>query len=387
MITTGVIGQQWRASVTPWGDIEPWDGTPGLGWYVAADDRWHVPSQETTVRQQRIDGTSVVETRVRIPNGDAVQRIYSVADGGGCTVVEILNESTMPIAVAFDRRDVLTDRPPSDAPIQGMELPEGSFVVPIGHQATARVAIPHDGSGSGILPANLPSAMHVARGWSTVTGRASRLVLPDASSALAVTAERCELALGSMAHAGEDPVAFILALGELARMGEQLDPWMPELVEAVELAAPRQGWDVAAALDAAARVLHAAGERRGRRDLQRIVERRTPDPADPSEAPTGVRLVAWTERRLALGGALLPVGFPVSWLGANIEVYGVPIGVASTVSFAVRWHGERPALLWEVTGEPVTLSAPAIDPHWQTTEPTGEALWAVPATAGDVSFS
>jgi hypothetical protein len=31
---------------------------------------------------------------------------------------------------------------------------------------------------------------------------------------------------------------------------------------------------------------------------------------------------------------------------AGIEVYGAPLG-AATLGFAVRWHGERPALLWE----------------------------------------
>ena len=33
-----------RASVTPWGAVEPWDGGERLDWYVAADDRWHVPA-------------------------------------------------------------------------------------------------------------------------------------------------------------------------------------------------------------------------------------------------------------------------------------------------------------------------------------------------------
>ena len=103
MITTGITGSAWRASISPWGRIEPWDDDRPLDWYVAADDRWHVPADEPTVRQQRIDGTPITETRVRVPNGDVVQRIYSVPDGGGLTIVEVENESTMPVAVAFDR--------------------------------------------------------------------------------------------------------------------------------------------------------------------------------------------------------------------------------------------------------------------------------------------
>ena len=65
-VTTGVSGGRWRASVMPWGAVCPWTGTP-LNWFVAADDRWHVPESEPSVRQQRIEGTPVTETRVRVP--------------------------------------------------------------------------------------------------------------------------------------------------------------------------------------------------------------------------------------------------------------------------------------------------------------------------------
>ena len=34
--TIGVVGQDWRASVTPWGRIEPWDGSEALDWWIAA---------------------------------------------------------------------------------------------------------------------------------------------------------------------------------------------------------------------------------------------------------------------------------------------------------------------------------------------------------------
>ena len=72
MVTTGVLGGRWRAHVTAWGAVEPWDGGPALDWHVAADDRWHSPRHEPAVRQRRLDGTAVVETRVRIPDGDAL---------------------------------------------------------------------------------------------------------------------------------------------------------------------------------------------------------------------------------------------------------------------------------------------------------------------------
>ncbi len=43
---------------------------------------------------------------------------------------------------------------------------------------------------------------------------------------------------------------------------------------------------------------------------------------------------------------LLPA-VPAEWYGQPVEVHGVPTA-HGTLSFAVRWHGERPALLWEL---------------------------------------
>ncbi|NBO33596.1 MAG: hypothetical protein EBV02_04400 [Actinobacteria bacterium] len=45
-----------------------------LGWWVAADDRWHDPREEPSGRQRLIDGTPVVETKIAVPGGDVVQR-------------------------------------------------------------------------------------------------------------------------------------------------------------------------------------------------------------------------------------------------------------------------------------------------------------------------
>jgi hypothetical protein len=45
----------------------------------------------------------------------------------------------------------------------------------------------------------------------------------------------------------------------------------------------------------------------------------------------------------------------------------------------VRWHGERPAVLWEQTDPGTDLTAPVCAPDWHTTELRGEALWPAPA--------
>ena len=134
MATTGVVGQRWRATVTSAGFVEPADGSPTLGWYVAADDRWHDPQTDPSVRHHRLSGTAVFETRMRVPGGDAVQRIWSVADRGGFTLVSVHNDSPAPFAVAFTRGDVATNRPIVDVPIEGIDLPAESIVVPVGHR-------------------------------------------------------------------------------------------------------------------------------------------------------------------------------------------------------------------------------------------------------------
>lgn len=383
-VTTGVTGGGWRATVTPWGGIEPWGNDAPLDWHIAADDRWHSPQREAAVRQRRIDGTAVVETRVRIPDGDAVQRVYSVPDHGGLTIIEVENESPLPIAVAFTHAALRSPRPPT-APIEGITLPEGSVAFPVGHHSTLTVALAHDGSGAGSLRGGLPTAAGVARGWTATVERACRLLLPDAALNERFIAERCELALVGPEHPDNDPVGFLLGVGQLVRMGEKATEWIPDLAHALELAAKSAvpDWALAAAMDAADHVLAVAGEKRARRDLRILNARLAPSHVLPANAPSECAyFITWLERVIsdvhADGGRLLPSGMPAGWEGNNFEVYGVPTGALSSVSFAVRWHGERPAVLWEQSGQQVTLSSPAIAPGWQTTDVKGEALWPQP---------
>ena len=78
------------------------------------------------------------------------------------------------------------------------------------------------------------------------------------------------------------------------------------------------------------------------------------------------------------GGLALCSMLPADWAGQPIEVHDAPTWWG-TLSYAVRWHGARPAILWELVphGEddgPVTLTAPALDGTWSTAERRGEAL-------------
>jgi hypothetical protein len=81
------------------------------------------------------------------------------------------------------------------------------------------------------------------------------------------------------------------------------------------------------------------------------------------------------------GGLALCSMLPDGWEGQPVEVHDAPTH-AGLLSFAVRWHGDRPALLWELvpherqSGRPSRLTAPGLDPSWSTVEPKGDALLA-----------
>ena len=381
--------------MTGWGAVEPWDGSNAIDWFVAADDRWHTPQHETSTRQTLLDGTPVVETKVRIPSGDAVQRVYSVADDGGLTIIEVTNESTLPIAVAFTGGGLLSRRSPTSMPPQGIDLPADAVIFPIGHMSTVTVGRAHGGALS--LPEVLPSAAQVAHGWLAQTQRASRLQLPDATMAAAVTAARCELLLnGPAGGVGDfDPATFILGVAELVRMGDRPTIWVPEIATQLERLARSGAQLGVSVVEAAARVLHAAGEHKALTDLRRMklavgAVRGNQTEGPGTETPSDPALVPmWVEGHLVTSdehaARLMPNSFPGAWLGVDFEAHGVAIGCASTLSFAIRWHGERPAVLWEVSGAPMPLTYG----DWSTGQLTGEALWppVIATQSTDTSFS
>lgn len=87
-------------------------------------------------------------------------------------------------------------------------------------------------------------------------------------------------------------------------------------------------------------------------------------------------------------GIAVTTWLPPAWWGLGWEVHDAPTRWGR-LSYAVRWHRGRPALLWElgeplegIVGDPV-LSAPGLDPTWTATERRGEALLApVPPPEG-----
>ena len=399
MRAVGVRGAAWSAGVSAWGDLFVED-QERLRWFIAADDRWYRPSRETTVRQREVSGVPVIETRIKVPGGDAVQRVYGVANFGGAIVVEIYNDSSLPFAVAFDRGDISTMREPSPTGVQGIDLPAGSVVFPVGHHATMRAAILINGDSRQISAGeleSLPSFEQVERGWLAALQISSRVDVPDLSWSSVLTSQRCKVLLSNSAELAEGSdislaVDLLLDRAERVRLGDKPAQWVDEVAVATERilkqCAKTQSvqWFEERALLGAGMVLNRAGESRGLQDFVSVWSRlaeagRISDLALASPEIAGtVRQIAWIESQLVAQRRdgvieICPCGIDKSWLGVNFECHKLLASPEHVISYAVRWHGEKPALLWEIDG-PVgaKVAASAIDRTFSSTEMRGETL-------------
>ena len=405
----GIRGGGWNAIVNERGSIRLNDGSPVLDWHIAADDRWHDPSTEPSVRQTRRAGVPVIETRLRIPGGDAIQRVYAVADAGGLVVIEITNESTLPIAVAFTRPDLISSRTPSPRGAQGIELPVGSVVFPVAHGSTLRVALSAPlnvaNESANVDVERLPSFEQLQKGWLKAVEQAGYVIVPEGAVAPLVARLRSDAlilsgheiedwGIGAGGDCANDPVAYMLTLQELLRMGEKLtgDSAQIRVDHAARLAqcvetllkdhkkASILPWDVERALFAAQFVFARMGESRAADDVAAAQLRMSSAAEPPNVMPTDIRAIAWVEEKMVAmqrdgSVQIFGRGIPRLWLGANLECHRVAAGPLHTVSFGIRWHGEKPALLWEVTGPAgIKLTAGKCDPTWTSVEATGETL-------------
>jgi len=128
-------------------------------------------------------------------------------------------------------------------------------------------------------------------------------------------------------------------------------------------------------LHAAGVLLAVAGERRALRDVQRFMSPCTTATVMHGDMNAGIEVVSSVEGRLARGAELFPDGIPASWLGVDFDAHRLVVGPASRLSLAVRWHGQNAAILWEIEGDPVTLSTSVATGGWTSNAPCGETLW------------
>ena len=382
------------------GVVHP-DGWRGgsCGWWLAASDKWHDPRTSPSVRQQRIDGTPVVQTKVAVPGGDVVQRVFVVADHGGRLVMQVSNESPDPVVVAVPTREMSSTAAAGASRPQGIETPNEVMAYPLSHRASITFAWPLVKSRfrkvASLDAGLLPSHDQVVRGWVLTSERASR-VLPD--TAALVTA-RCELSLMTPGDIDElldaDPALGTLTIAERVRMGDNPREWTSQIADAARRVAkhPQRSRWTSRALVMAARTLVAADEPLAASDVvelwQRVATSATrPDGASADDAATSraatsraaIVQAATIEHRFVhaitrTSAAVLPTGIPMAWRGANVEAHGVVATPEHRVSLALRWHGENVALLWEVDGPAgLQLSAPTVDASFSTVAAQGEAL-------------
>lgn len=396
-MTTGRIRIGLHGAPAGWvdsaGGIELAGRRAPIDWWLAADDRWHDPRLAPSIRQRCVDGTPVVETKLAVVGGDVVQTVYCVADHGGLVVARYENRSPSAVVVAVPGDGVGTTAATSGTRPRGIDLPAAVQAFPLSHGGSVAFAWSFARTRWRRQPtvdvAQLPAADQVARGWSSACERASRI--PDAAARL--TASRCRILMSAPREfdelLGVDPALGIVAVAERVRMGDPGGQWVEQIADAVRRLARRPADSVwtTRALSLAAYVLSQADEPRASLDVVdvwRTVSGAVHPPSrsdvQPGDSLASAAIgVAATEDRLARPIDpdrlhLFPDG-ATPWLGSNLEAHGVHAGPHHRVSFAIRWHGENAALLWEIDGPPgLRLLAPTVDPGFSTGDAHGETL-------------
>jgi hypothetical protein len=336
-------------------------------------------------------------------------------------------------SVAADDLDGLAERVATAGGLTGGAMAGfAAFVAPLPHtQAAHAIVLP---GGEDARPAAIPPPEQVASGWEAQIDRGARVSIPS-PGVEALRRGRARLVMGP----GLDPT-----LGEVAeRLASALRlGWFEDAVQPTEwLIAAQRGrggfgddattlacvsalaaWRVAgvpgdrlehvvgpiaagahrlrrrrskvdaptaAAIDAAIREAAWCLEWADQRDAARDLLDGLPPSSDPPATSGRDDVVAILDgvARATDDGIELLAGWGPGWLGAPVEVVDLPTRWGRA-SFAVRWHGARPALLWEVTpwsdldAATPTLTAPLVDPAWSTRSLSGDALLAAPGAPG-----
>lgn len=366
----GSLGSEGRARLDPRGAVSVMGEFWTLDWWIGADDRWRIPAREPAVRQSVIDAAPVAETRVRIPSGDAIQRAYGIGGPGGVVVLEVENASPAACivgfvlrgasAIALDGNAVLLDgsvalllpfAPPrwdvtdldlepeqcgAETGVMGAQtFPDGrlraTLLFPLSHRNRMRIGVVCGDEIPRVDLAQVPTAEAAARGWRQHLDRGMRV---------------------------RGPAEWADAL-DLARSQILLDP-DPSPAAAAAL----EDWGFDDRAEWAWQGLTLRGRRAARRREFAMAD----------DGPAGELLRARDGLVRERDGRLELLCDP-SAPGVNLEVLDAPTRLG-LVSFALRWHGEYPALLWEVA-DPVPgleLRAPVLAPGWSTSEPVGETL-------------
>jgi hypothetical protein len=184
----------------------------------------------------------------------------------------------------------------------------------------------------------------------------------------------------------DDPLGALIGGIELVRLGENPYIWIDELVPLAERclanANDHSRFMLAHAVAGLQFVLAKAGEPRAVRDVAKAWSRVVGPGWSGWSAKTFAHDIAGIEQRLFTldadnTGVLLPHGIPDDWKGINFEAHGLCGPSGARVGFALRWHGENAAVLWESSSADVRLVS-GVDATWSNAGTAGgEALWRV----------
>ncbi len=304
---------------------------------------------------------------------------------------------------------------PESAALEGAEVGAG-FLLAVPHRQSVKVLVGVESE----LPTLSVGPREVAVGWRRVAATGLEIEVPDADLVSAWRRVVCDLILaaGSTAPIAAAEAAWWL---DVAGLHGEADRARATVVEAAldhslagdlaaaalrALASRELLADNASGLDELAGLLaQAAGPSLDRATVglvEAALESHSPQAAaDARRLADTLTVTDWTvATRVADGAArvielivdqphgegpvvLLPE-MPEAWLGQTIDVRGLATR-AGLISFSVRWHGDRPAVLWERTGtlsnRPGEITFPGLDPSWSSAEVSGEALLAAPVQA------
>ena len=309
-------------------------------------------------------------------------------------------------------------------------LAAAAVLVPLAVGVPLRVTVPVAGGPAGVRPPE-----QVAAGWLALVSRAASVALPDeaaerawrrgiaacvlaAGGAEAGTAARAAVVLDRVGLPDEadrarevvlrasegsrmpaaDALAGLRALASrrlrsgrvsglaewagplAAAAGDDLDAFtLEQVAAALEPEAPAAARDARRLLAGMAPPTSALSLVSSRGDFAETVRHSA---AFGGDGPSGIEalldcLVAETPNQLMMLPAL-----PESWQGASVDVRSLETR-HGRLSFSVRWHGSRPALLWELApadrsaigraADGVTLLC-GLDPSWSASSLEGEAL-------------
>ncbi|MEC9338553.1 MAG: hypothetical protein VX971_02860 [Actinomycetota bacterium] len=270
---TGNVESPLRIAVDPRGLISAKPGSWSLDWWLRIDESWVFPAQHGAVRQRLVDGAPVIETAIRVGGGDIIHRVYAARLDSEHLVVEVENQASRPVALAFavrpydllgggrvDRIELndrtltvdgrvafICGRTPGRLvvgaggvdPARRLDqttsaafsvecergMASAAIIMPLVHGSTFRGAVQLENNDDVDVIPRLPSGQQVANGWGRHASNACRLVLPpgrisdlfDASHRsilLASTGEEVEPALGAPPEEASDGAAVLMALAE-----------------------------------------------------------------------------------------------------------------------------------------------------------------------------